>query len=163
MYSNGHTGASLLVYAPIGGVALANGFDRLAIVGGVIAVGLAMVPDYDQKVPGISHRGVTHTVYFAVLIGAIAAGIGYLGGQNLEGVGPVLAGGFAGVVATGTILSHILADMLTPMGVDPFLTGNRRSFDLVNASNTIANYVLLFLGVAAAGAAAALGTGVAQF
>ena len=47
---------------PWGAVTLALGFDTLAPLGTAGAVGLAMLPDYDQWVPGVSHRGPTHTI-----------------------------------------------------------------------------------------------------
>ena len=62
MYRNGHYGAALLAVAPIGAVLTAAGLFELAVAAGVTAVALAVVPDLDQRVPGIAHRGPTHTV-----------------------------------------------------------------------------------------------------
>jgi inner membrane protein len=43
MHREGHIGAALLAYAPVGAVVLALGFDTYALVGGVVAVGLALL------------------------------------------------------------------------------------------------------------------------
>lgn len=74
MHRNGHYGASLLAYSPLGFLAVAIGFPVAAVGGGVLAVALAMVPDWDQRIPGVAHRGVTHTVYFAAVV-AVPTGL----------------------------------------------------------------------------------------
>jgi inner membrane protein len=69
MHRERHVGAAMLAYAPLGAVVLALGFDTYALLGAVVAVGLAMLPDYDQRVPSVRHRGPTHTVWFALTVG----------------------------------------------------------------------------------------------
>lgn len=148
MYRLGHFGVALIAYAPLAFVLLVSGFGDLAIVGGVGAVGLAMVPDYDQRIPGISHRGPTHTVWFAVLVGSfLGTCAGFLGSTQ----GAVVAAGltvFGFLVGTITVLSHIAADALTPAGVRPFspVSNQRYTYDLTAAKNPLANYGLLGLG-----------------
>ena len=98
MYREGHVGAALLAYAPVGFVVAAAGFRFLSLIGGIGVAALAMLPDYDQKVPGVDHRGPTHTVWFAVVVGVV------------------------------TIGSHIAADALTPAGVRPFAPVRTRRY-----------------------------------
>lgn len=161
MYRNGHVGAALLAYAPIAAIVVAVGLEGLAIGGGAVAVGLASLPDADQRVPFVSHRGVTHTVQFAVAVGVL---LGVGAGLISEGGGPLSAfalGSFGFVVGTVTLLSHIAADALTPMGVEPFNDGRHYSYDVTRAANPVANYVLLGLGVGAIVVASVVGIGVA--
>jgi len=47
------------------------------------------------------------------------------------------------------------------MGVDPFRTGRRYSFDVVRAANPIANDALLALGVVSVGIAYVVGAAIA--
>lgn len=156
MYQEGHYGAALLAYAPVGFVALLVGLQQLGLLGLVVVAGLATLPDQDQRIPRMKHRGITHTVWFAILVGsAVAVAGGYVGsilddGSILAVVVGVLFGFFAGALS---ILSHIAADALTPMGVSPFSPVDDRhySLDIVRASNHAANRALLMLGVAAAG------------
>lgn len=162
MHREGHVGAALLAYAPVGAVTLALGFDTLALLGGVGVAGLAMLPDVDQRIPGLTHRGPTHTVWFALAVGVVlAVAGGVVGGSH----GPLAAAGlavWAFVVGTGTVGSHILADALTPAGVRPFAPycGGFYSYDLARASNPIANYALLAVGVLAAAGALAVGNAI---
>ena len=150
MHRTGHYGASLVAYAPVGFAATILGGLELAAVGGVVAVGLSMFPDIDMRLPGVEHRGITHTVHFAVAVGGLVGLVAFvLGVQGTLAHGFVL-GGLAFVAATLSIGSHIAADALTPMGVDPFLTGERVSYEVTRAANPIANYTLLALGVVAA-------------
>lgn len=149
MYRPGHYGVALVAYAPIAFILLMLGFRELAVAGGVGAVVLAMVPDYDQRVPGITHRGPTHTVWFAVLVGSVL-GIG--GGLVGSSQGVLAAAGLAIVaflVGTVVILSHIAADALTPAGVRPFtpIRNQRYTYNLTKAKNPLANYGLLGFGV----------------
>jgi len=154
MYRRGHWGVSLLVFAPIGFALLWLGRPDLALVGGGAMLWLSTLPDVDHRLPGISHRGPTHTLAFALLVGAVGAGAGV-------GLASVLDGGRTTLVAFGFgigtlgILAHLLADALTPAGV-PFLwplSGRDFSVYLTRADNTLANYTLLAVGVCATAAA----------
>ena len=69
---------------PWGAVTLALGFGTLAPLRTAGAVGLAMLPDYDQRVPGVSHRGPTHTVWFALVVAVVLEALGGLAGRSTE-------------------------------------------------------------------------------
>jgi inner membrane protein len=155
MHRAGHYGAALLVYAPVGFVAIALGFDEIALLGGAVVGGGAMLPDYDQRVPFLTHRGITHTVWFALLVGVVLGIVGGLVGSRGGVIAALGLGGFgllAGVLLVG---AHLLADALTPMGVRPLEPVDDREycFDVATASNPIANYALLAVGGVTAGAA----------
>jgi inner membrane protein len=166
MHRNGHYGASLLAYAPIGFVVIALGFPTAAVGGGVLALGLAMVPDWDQRIPNVPHRGPTHTVHFAAAVGAVTGLLGAAMGASVSSPDVDALAVFGGAVlgaTTGTvsILAHIGADALTPMGVEPLGDdGPYITYDLWRADSTLGNYALLVLGGAAALLAFYLGRGV---
>ncbi|MFC7131862.1 MULTISPECIES: metal-dependent hydrolase [Salinibaculum] len=155
MYRTGHSGAALLAYAPLGFATLAAGLADLALLGGACALALATLPDVDQRLPGVAHRGPTHTVWFALAVGGLvgATGVAVAGGGPLAAVG---VGAFGFAVGTLSILSHVAADALTPMGVTPFtpFRDDHYTYDVVKAKNPVANAALLALGVAATAAAA---------
>jgi len=118
-----------------------------------------MLPDQDQRVPFLKHRGLTHTVHFAALT-AVGAGVagGAVGAST--GTGSMILYGLLGVVLGGVAIgSHIAADALTPAGVDPFRSGETITYDVVTAANPIGNAVLLLFGAVAT--ALAVGAGVA--
>lgn len=150
MHKRGHIGAALAAYAPLAFVATAVGGVEIGALGGVAAAGLSMLPDYDQRIPFIKHRGRTHTIRFAVAVGVVLAVAGLLAGLSYGILGAVggLLFGFA--LGAGTILSHIGADALTPAGVEPFEDGRHYSYEIVRAANPIANYLLLGVGGGAA-------------
>lgn len=165
MYREGHVGAALLAYTPLGAAAVLLGAESLALLGALVSVALATLPDYDLRVSFVSHRGITHTVWFAAAVGAVLGGGVFL----LAGGGPLLDGqsgispvgriaGFAAVVGVTATGSHIAADAITPMGITPFVPLSDRHYtaSLVTADNTVANYTLLALGVAVAASAAVL-------
>lgn len=149
MYRPGHFGVALLVWAPVGFALVLAGRADLAILGELAMVGLATLPDYDHRVPFITHRGVTHTLAFAVLVGAVLGGVGWLvGGQPNEFTDSTLAVfGFA--VGTLAICAHLLGDIITPAGINPLwpLSGKNYSLYWTRADNMVANYGLLALGV----------------
>lgn len=163
MHREGHIGAALAAYAPLGAVVLALGFETAAVGGAVGAVGLAMVLDYDQQVPWIKHRGVTHTVRFAVVVliatALLGAFLGYLHPETalLETIG---LSAFGAAVGGITILSHIGADALTPMGVEPFDDGQHYSLEVCRADSVLWNYGLLVFGLIVALVAYGIGVGV---
>ena len=151
MYRPGHYGVALLTYAPLGLVIGLTGYEAAALVGCVLVVGLSTIPDYDYYIPMIDHRGPTHTLVFAVLVGVGLAGIttAVVGEDTaFAGLGVVA---FAFTIGTVAIVSHLLADVLTPAGIRPFwpLSNRRYTLNLVKASDSVANYLLLGLGVVA--------------
>ncbi|SDQ60311.1 metal-dependent hydrolase [Natronobacterium texcoconense] len=158
MYQTGHYGASLLAYAPLGTVVALFGYEGVALVGALVCVSLSTLPDLDHRIPGIEHRGPTHTLLFALLVGIALAAVAAVlveSGSALAGVGFVT---FAFVVGTLSIVSHLLADALTPMGIRPFwpVSSRHYSLEVTRAANPVANYMLLGLGVGSTVVAAAL-------
>ncbi len=166
MHREGHYGASLLAYAPIGFVVIAVGYPVAGVGGGALAVMLAMLPDTDLQIPGIKHRGVTHTVQFAAIVGVPSGAlVGAVAASAPTSYAPIVAGiaGFVFGFVTGavSIVAHIAADALTPMGVTPFgEDGPHITFDVCRADNPIGNYGLLILGGTAALGAFYLGEAV---
>lgn len=171
MFKIGHWGMSLLVWAPVAFVLLRMGYPALALIGGTIMLVFSRLPDKDHELPLIDHRGITHTLLFAVLIGGVVAVPSYLlGASGIElagldigsavGLDPAFGLGLFGF-ATGTLAigAHLLADALTPAGVPLLypLSGWEFSFYFVQASNTLANYGLFVLGLVATAAAGAVG------
>ena len=149
MYRPGHYGVALLAYTPLGSVVALAGYEATAVVGCIVAVSLSTLPDYDLRIPFLEHRGPTHTLLFALLVGVALAGVTTtVVGENtaFAGLGVV---GFAFAVGILSIGSHLLADALTPAGIRPFwpFSNRRYTADVTRASSTLANYLLLALGV----------------
>lgn len=69
-------------YARLGSLTLAFEFDTLALLEGVGAASLAMLSDVDQRIPGLTHRGATHTVWFALAVSVVLALAGALAVGN---------------------------------------------------------------------------------
>src|SRR6056297_2085442 len=115
MYREGHSGFNALLYAPFLPLVSDGWSLELALVGALVAVGVANIPDLDQPLPRLRHRGPTHTVWFAILVGLVA-GIG----TELLVPGVPVAFAFGVVVGTGGILAHLAGDIVTPMGITPF-------------------------------------------
>lgn len=144
MYVLGHVGASLLLYAPAGALVRWSLGPELAVWGLVATVVLSTLPDIDQHLP-IEHRGPTHTVWFVLVVSVVCGVAGLL-------VAPAGQRGISGLVvgtaAALSLLSHLLADSITPMGVAPFvpLSSFEHSFGIVYAANTRANVALFVVG-----------------
>lgn len=171
MYQLGHAGFALVTYLPV--LALATLHDEwlfLALLGMVllmdllvplstftgwkISVSLALLPDVDGILPGVRHRGVTHTVWFAICASTMAAAGGYvfaMTGPTLPGgvQSPTLVGLFSGYLVVHAVLSHLLADAVTPMGVRPFwpVSAWHVSFDFVPSADVSANTLLFVTGM----------------
>ncbi|WP_435194439.1 metal-dependent hydrolase [Natronomonas sp. EA1] len=148
MYKTGHYGAALLLYAPVGGYLLRSD-PVVAVVVGAGAVWLARLPDIDLRLPFISHRGPTHTLLFLALVAGALGGVGWLAGVR-GGLGNETLYATLGVaIALFGVGSHLVADMLTPAGVPLFwpLSSRTYSWRVARASNRIANWGLLALGV----------------
>lgn len=150
MYRLGHQGAALVGYAPLGSTLLLLGRPTIAVVGGGVSLALASLPDVDHRLPGVQHRGVTHTVGFALAVGAAVGALGWLLGRGVGAGAAAEFGAIGFAVGTTVILTHLLADVITPMGITPFwpVSDRHYTFGLCRADNTVANYALLGLGIA---------------
>jgi inner membrane protein len=149
MHREGHLGMALAAYAPIGFLVALIGGLELALFGGVVAAGLAMLPDIDMRIPLVKHRGITHTIWFALIVGLLVGLSSVAIGSD---GGPLIAlgiGAFGFLVGTISICSHLLADALTPSGIRPYWPRNdvQYTFGVARASNPIANYLLLGFGL----------------
>jgi inner membrane protein len=145
VYQRGHTGVNLLLYAPVSFLLVRREAFVLLVIGLIGFVGLSSFPDVDQRLP-IKHRGWTHTVWFAALVGAAYAAFWWWIEPSSLPRRTVGAGAF--VAGAGGILGHVTGDALTPMGVRPFapLWRERFTIRLTKASSRGANAVLFALG-----------------
>ncbi|ELY63933.1 metal-dependent hydrolase [Natrinema versiforme] len=122
MYRDGHAGFNALLYAPFVPTVTAAYSLETALWGAVIALAAANLPDLDQSIEQIDHRGPTHTVWFALLFGFVA-GVGtVLVARSGFGSGSF---GFGFAVGTCGILAHLAGDIVTPMGIAPFAPVSR--------------------------------------
>lgn len=151
MYTKGHYGISLLVYAPVGVGLSVSGYPVAAVVGGALMLALAMLPDCDHGLPFVDHRGPTHSVPFALSVGALLGAVTALFVDGTPVALGVEAGLFGFGVGTLAVVAHLVADLLTPMGIAPFwpVSARRYSLDVTPAKDPIANNLLLGVGVAA--------------
>ena len=133
------------------------------------ALVLATTPDVDLYVGALPHRGVTHTVWAALVVGGLVAFAWALAERRPGPDAPSRRDGFPGgpAVSMGgvggaTVLGHLLGDLLTPMGIRPFapLVTAEYSLALVAARDPTANRVLFVAGVLTA--AVALHQGIAH-
>ncbi|WP_257299977.1 metal-dependent hydrolase [Haloarchaeobius sp. FL176] len=148
MYRTGHYGVSLLLYAPVGFALLVAGYPAVCLLGGAAMLALAPLPDYDLRVPFVEHRGPTHTLAFALLVGTVLGGASYVSAPTL-GLDPRVAGATGVFVGTYGIVAHLVGDVLTPAGIAPFWPVSSRNYSLsvTRADSTVANTALLALGV----------------
>jgi inner membrane protein len=176
MYRRGHHGVALLVYAPIAYVLLDGNRLILAAVGAALMFSLATLPDIDQRIRFVKHRGATHTVLFALVVGVVLAGLGWLVGNVTVGLADQFVavassstdgahtGGsivtllserfsatqlalFGFFIGTMAVLSHLLADLLTIASFAPFWPLSSWSYSLgITRAANTTSNWLLFVG-----------------
>lgn len=167
VYRKGHYGVALLVFAPLGFGLVLLGLPTVALLTGGIMLWLAMLPDVDHRLPLVEHRGPTHSLLFAGLVGAAFGGAGYLLGDGAL-VGQLLAedavaastlrpqfATFGFAVGALAVVTHLLGDVLTPAGVNFLWPLSRKTYSLyvTRADSALWNYGLLALGVFTTGSA----------
>lgn len=155
MYRKGHIGVSLLVFAPVGFWLVRAGHTELAVLTGGVMCWLAMLPDVDHRIPGIPHRGPTHSLLFAAVVGLAFGAVGTLVGSRVSLDYSFGLGAFGFFLGATTVLAHLLGDTLTPAGVNYLwpVSGYEYTLSVTPADSTTANYGLFALGVfAVAGA-----------
>jgi inner membrane protein len=144
----GHIGITLLLCAPFAYAFTAPEGNQGVSLWVWLALVLTLLPDVDVFLPGFVHRGVTHSLSAAAVLGVVVAAAGWASVSSAEARARRAAVGFA--VGAGSVLSHLLGDVITPMGIRPFLPANRTMYtlDLVYARNVEANLALFVVGVA---------------
>lgn len=154
MYLLGHVGLALLLAAPVAFVLVRVGRARTMWTGLVALLGSVMLPDVDLLLLGsLAHRGLTHTVWAALLLGGLFAVAAWrLGAREGD---PVETTAFGFGVGVTSVVFHLAGDVITPMGIRPFapLSGVEYSLVLVAARNPAANLALFVTGVVAFGLA----------
>ncbi|MFB6167495.1 MAG: metal-dependent hydrolase [Haloferacaceae archaeon] len=155
MYRTGHYGVSLLAYAPVGLALVLAGRPAVAVAAGAGVLWLARLPDVDHRLPGVPHRGPTHSLAFAALVGAALGGAALVGSRALGFVNPTGLAALAAAVGVFGVCAHLLGDVLTPAGVRLFWpVGPEFSVSLTTADSTRWNYGLFALGLGATAAVA---------
>jgi inner membrane protein len=141
IYLKGHLGLTATLYVPFG-VVLAASDPSLALGAGVLTLACGLAPDIDSYVSDrfLEHRGLTHTVGFAALVGVVGAWMFSHPPIDTPALGFAL-----GVVGVG---SHLVADWLNPMGIAPWypVFDRRYSIAFCNADDPTVNWLLLALG-----------------
>jgi inner membrane protein len=165
MYKPGHVGMSLIFLSPI--TFILNSINRpiLSVITIITTIFLTTQPDIDLKLPVVKHRGLTHTIYFAILLGLIASFIFRKSHSlfldqivtNTSTMSITLLGFLVGFLA---VISHLMADVITITGIQPFsfgFLGNYRPFSKFSketryqlqwttAKSPLANLILVILG-----------------
>lgn len=163
MYRHGHLGIAMLALAPVAFGLLSAGLPLLAVVVCAVVLQLATLPDVDHRLPFVSHRGPTHSLAFAALVGGLLAGAAAVAVPAVGAAVPVaLPAGlppaaFGFLLGFGAVFLHLLGDVITPMGVN-FLWPYPRAWSLswTTADSRPWNAGLFALGVFALAGAVAL-------
>lgn len=146
----GHIGIALLVYAPVAYVLLRYGRDRRMWTGALAILTIVLGPDVDVYVAGLAHRGITHTLWAALLVGILTAGIawGFLPLARARRYSIAVFGFQVGALG---IVAHLLGDVITPLGIRPLypVYNEPYTLDLVLATDAQANTGLLIAGIVA--------------
>ena len=116
MHYEGHLGGALAVCSTFLAVSVPYPWHSALIM--VTIVTGAMLPDIDAHTDLLEHRGLTHTIAFALLMTVIGYGLTVPLKIDLP-VGMLLGLG---------VLTHIALDSLNPMGVRPFRPISDREF-----------------------------------
>jgi inner membrane protein len=154
MKQEGHIGVSLLTVSPIVLAFVMTDNIRLSILFVLTVSIISNFPDIDiwisrsfiNKILGIKHRGVTHTILFSTIIGILTGLIYYSIGIHSVDYVNFTVGFMAGFLS---IVSHIFADLFNPTGVKfmPSMMDSNYSWSMFNYNNVIANFGFLIIGI----------------
>lgn len=86
MYRMGHVGAALIVYAPVAFFLMSTGNVALAAVGLFGMLLIEPLPDRDLELPWLTHRGGSHTLLCAALVGVFVGSVVFTIGRWLRAV-----------------------------------------------------------------------------
>lgn len=170
MLREGHRGIVLLGLAPFIDIFLRAGRPFLAVLAFGVWV-IEPLPDKDQQINGLRHRGTSHSLFAAFLVGWACAGIGWglgtyvtvpvadwlsMTGLDLLGwvtvrlaaLDPPTLAAVGWCVGSGGILLHLAGDIITRGGLQPLLPFWKHEVVLspVTSDSPGANRLLYVLG-----------------
>lgn len=158
MHREGHIGIGLLLYAPIAFVLFELQLSTVFGLGLVAMAFWSFAPDIDMTLP-IPHRGPTHTIVAAVVAGILTAIAALYFASNGSGgsssivikswiLAYLAAAAFGFGIGFLGVISHLIGDVLTPMGIRPWrpFSDRKHSLELVQAKNKWANQKLSMVG-----------------
>jgi inner membrane protein len=152
MYSPGHVGIALLCVTPLAAGLCLAGHRRAARVSVLGFLLTASAPDVDLYLAGVPHRGITHTLVAAGVVGLLFGIVAVLtrSPSLSTRVADFVFGCLVGILGLST---HLLGDVVTPMGIQPFapLVDAHYTLNLVYASDPTANAGLFVAGLVAYG------------
>lgn len=148
----GHYGIAFILFTPFAfALSYAGYFEPMALGLAGLAFG-AIAPDVDLEVSFLDHRGITHTVFGGFGLGlfySAATFFLYLRGPLEGGLIDMLLGViFAFTLGFGAVICHLIGDVITPMGIQPFQPRSDAHYtlNLVLAKNEWTNKGLLSTG-----------------
>lgn len=164
MHKEGHHGTVLLVFAPVALLLASLGYVVEIAIGFMVLNSLAMLPDIDMRIPLIKHRGITHTIWFALAVGlAIGLAAAYSSTfivfwRPVDTVWHIAAYGLYGfLLGLLAVFGHVLGDVVTVSGVKFFYPVSNKKYRVENkwlnlptlASSDLANYLFILTGLSA--------------
>ncbi|NEU57015.1 metal-dependent hydrolase [Halorussus sp. MSC15.2] len=149
MFPPGHYGMALALYAVVGYGLLSRGYERDALSGGGIVLAYTLFPDLDGQFEFLVHRGVTHTLWFALAVGVFCVLVVASSLRHRPRREAIRGALWAFFLGSSAVVAHLLADVINPWGVMPFypVSSALYSLDVVRATNDTANYAMLAAGV----------------
>ena len=146
----GHLGITLFFCAPLANALVTSGHRGEVSRWVGIALVVTMFPDADLYLPWVTHRGVTHSLLAAVCLGVLVAAVATARWRDpLTSSEDYVRRAMLGfTVGAGSVVSHLLGDIITPMGIRPFNpVDSVYSLNLVYANNLEANLACMLIGV----------------
>lgn len=146
----GHWGIVLFVFGFVVFGLVARERTQAAQVVTLAALGVGLSPDADLHVASLAHRGVTHTLWAALVAGVALAAVACLV-QPFSLVDRREETFYGFLTGSLGVCCHLVGDVITSMGIKPLypLVSRSYTFDLVYAHNQAANVALLVGGVMA--------------
>lgn len=157
MYRLGHQGINLVLFAPVLFALIVAGYPLAGLAGAAVVFTTASLPDVDHSLPLVDHRGITHTVWAALAVGAAGAALAWVATGAFTdaiaamGLSRPIAAVYAGALLSFSVLGHLAGDVLTPMGIMPWYPLSTQSYTLsvCPAKSWLANRLLFAGGVGA--------------
>jgi membrane-bound metal-dependent hydrolase YbcI (DUF457 family) len=145
MHRRGHVGVTLLAVAPLAYYFVSNGTPLLALLSWLGIQAVEPLPDWDLQVSGLQHRGLSHSLLAALVVGSVLGVSGWVLSGTVNDLLLAVPSVLSARLDQGTVVADRFSHVFTVLNLQPLTIPSERHVRLFS-TNAIDRHVIALFG-----------------